>query len=110
VEEYVALRNHGIELRATKVNDTYTGQAIDFAEGLKSKGRQFHQAYVDRFDGLVLVGTSGSYHFATPLCGYGGTGPNATATILEMFGFGKHADIMKQIDHGDDRGRAEFRR
>ena len=106
----VTLRNHDVTLEATPVNDTYTDQAIEHARGLLAEGIDFDKALVDRFDGLVLTGRHGTWHFQTPLCGYDGTGPNTTATILAMFNFGSHADIMSQINHRDNAAKATLYR
>ena len=106
----VMLRNHGISIDAESVGDLDTKQALEFAGDLHDNGVTFDKAYVDRFDGLVLEGPRGTYHFSTPLCGYGGTGPTTTVVILELFEFGKRDEIMPQIDHGDNTAKAVFYR
>lgn len=98
----VTLRNHGIAIDAVSVGDTYTGQALEFARSLQERGATFDKALIDRFDGLVIQGAGGSYHFTTPICGYGGTGPRTSAQILEMFQFGSIDSIMDRISHGDN--------
>ena len=80
----------------------YVSQAIVSAQTLLSQRRSFSRAVVDRFDGLVLVGPEGNWHFNTPLCGYVGESPMTTAAILELFGFGKKETIYQTISKGDD--------
>lgn len=94
--------------------DTYTGEALKIAAEVKERcGDRVHQAEVDRFDGLILywmdeaafemsAASLRGWHFVTPICGYGGTGPHATAEILEMFGFGRKEELIEQINFGDD--------
>ena len=106
----VTLRNHGLTVEATPVGDTYTDQAVEKASELLARGVEFDQALVDRFDGLLLIGARGSWHFQTPLCGYKGNGPGTTAVILSMFGFGSTEEIMRQIDSGDNEAKAKFYR
>jgi hypothetical protein len=106
----VMLRNHGISIDAESIGDTYTEKALEFAGELHDNGVTFDKAYVDRFDGLVLEGPSGTYHFSTPLCGYGGAGPMTTLVILELFEFGTRDEIMPRLDHGGDAAKAVFYR
>lgn len=106
----VTLRNHGITVEAEEVGDTYTERALEFATKLHDDGTTFDKALVDRFDRLVLTGPSGSYHFGTPLCGYGGTGPMTTLIILELFGFGSSAELASKIHEGGDMAKAKFYR
>ena len=71
-------------------------------------------AIVDRFDGLVLVfgqsvaSTWPGWHFRTATCGYVGSGPIASARILELFGFGTYAEIFALISVGSDDANFEF--
>ncbi len=106
----VTLRNHDVTLEATPVNDTYTDQAIEHARGLLAEGIDFDKALVDRFDGLVLTGRHGSWHFQTPLCGYEGTGPHTTATILAMFNFGSKSELLSKVNYGDDKAKVTIYR
>lgn len=95
----VILRNHGISIDAEPVGDTITKEALEFAGRLHDAGAVFNKAYVDRLDGLVLIGPAGAYHFSTPLCGYDGDGPRTAAIILELFDFVTGAGIMSQINN-----------
>lgn len=104
-------------------HDTYTGQALEIARGLKDKfGDRVYRAEVDRVDGLLIYWETvigfelgdGSHprghHFVTPICGYGGSGPTATSQILEMFGFGTQEDLLSQINFGGDMAYFTFSR
>lgn len=108
----VMLRNHNMTFsNVEEVGDTYTGEAIVMAGALAAlHGHDVTTAHVDRFDGLVLLcdRLGLGWRFATPLCGYGGTGPHATAEILEIFGFGNRKKLFEQLNHGGDRGKASF--
>lgn len=108
----VMLRNHNMTLSGVEaVGDTYTDQAVVMAGALAALHRdQVTTAHVDRFDGLVLLGDEPglAWHFTTTLCGYGGTGPRATAEILEIFGFGEQKDLFRQLSYGGDHARASF--
>lgn len=106
----VRLGNFNRTFDAREVGDLDTYQAVEAAKGLRSSGFQFSEAFVDRTDGLIIVGRDGSWHFTTTICGYGGTGPMATAEILELFGFGVKADILKDIDHGGDNAKFSFKK
>lgn len=77
--------------------DQSTFQAIEITYRLISEGLDFSTARVDRQNGLLLLGESGNWYFTTPLCGYGGAGPDATAEILELLGFGTKAEILAQV-------------
>ena len=104
----VSLRNHDdMTIDVIKVNDLDTVEAERYARNLREDGLTFDLALIDRFDGLVLLGRSGNYHFDTPLCGYIGNGPMASARILEMFEFGSAESIMSQI--GDGGNNAKYR-
>ncbi|MGB3945514.1 MAG: hypothetical protein WBK76_01610 [Candidatus Saccharimonadales bacterium] len=106
----IALRNHGFSVEAREVEDLDTEEALKHATQLYADGVRFTQAYVDRFDGLVLQTQNGeiAYHYRTPLCGYDGSGPTSTAVILELFGFGTRAEIMDRISTGDNTAKASF--
>jgi hypothetical protein len=90
------------------VVDKSTDEAIEQAKIIAAKGDTFSEAVVDRFDGLVVVGREASWHFVSPICGYSGSGPMATATILELFGFGKKAKIFEEINTGDNHASYTF--
>lgn len=93
-----------------EVGDRSTDEALEKAEQLMIRGVTFNRADVDRFGGLFLYGPDGTWHFRTPLCGYGGTGPHATADILAIFGFGDHKEILQRISHGGDAAHFTFNR
>ena len=95
--------------------DTYTGEALRLAAGIASLyGDRVYRAEVDRIDGLIVYWmdesdyrTSGrreprGWHFVTPICGYTGSGPIATAEILEMLVFGSKDELLRQINFGDN--------
>jgi len=104
----VTLRNSGRTFNVTPVSDKSTGEAIAQAKTIIAKGGTFSEAVVDRFDGLVVVGQGTTWHFNTAICGYVGEGPTTTATILELFGFGKKAKILERINTGDNRATYTF--
>lgn len=106
----VTLRNHGITVEATEVGDRDTVEAFNTARKLRDDGVEFDKALVDRFDGLVLIGGQGNWHFSSPLCGYGGTGPIISARILSVFGFGAEREILAKIDHGGEKAKATLYR
>lgn len=94
--------------------DTYTGDAIRIATSVHERyGNRVYRAEIDRRDGLILYWMSeldfeagdGSeprgWHFVTPICGYTGSGPIASAEILEMFGFGHKEELLQQINFGE---------
>jgi len=88
----------GRVVKATEAGDTSSFDAVTIAKELKAKGLVIDHAGVDRLEGLVLVASRRAWRFKNAICGYGGNGPQATAEILELFGFGKKADIMRIID------------
>lgn len=98
----VTLHKHGVTIDAIKANDHDTIEAVAYARRLHDEGATFDLALIDRFDGLLLVGASGNYHFTTPICGYMGNGPTASARILELFEFGSKDTILEEICHGDN--------
>lgn len=107
----VMLRNHNeVFSNIEEVGDTYTGEAIAVARELAGRYRDLITvAHVDRFDGLVVLGpTSYGWRFTTPICGYGGTGPMASAEILEIFGFGPKEELFRELNHGGDKAKASF--
>lgn len=111
VSSTVTLRNHGESMIANEVGDTYTDEAIDKARELHAQGVTFTRAYVDRFDGLVLLGPQeDAWHFQTTLCGYAGTGPTTTARILELFEFGTVQDLTPRLVVGGDSAKETFTR
>ena len=96
-------------------DDKWTGEALEIARSLKEQhGDHVYRAEVDRIDGLIIywqtqadfelnpMGETRGHHFVTPLCGYTGSGPIATAQILEIFGFGNKDDLLKQINFGGE--------
>ena len=91
-----------------EANDRDTYEAEKFAKKLHSDGERFTGAVVSRFSGLTLLSRTKRVHFKTPLCGYSGTGPQTTATILELFGFGGRAEILKRISTGGDSASFRF--
>ena len=95
--------------------DKYTGDALRIARNLKEQyGDRVYRAEIDRFDGLIIywqnegdfelnpIGDARGHHFVTPICGYMGSGPMASAQILELFGFGSKDEMLKQIHFGDN--------
>lgn len=107
----ITLHNHNETFGDVNIiDDCDPWDAIEQAKHLFEQGYYFEKALVDRFDGLVLVGSGGIWHFSHALCGYEGSGPQATAEILEIFGFGKFAVIMARIDHGGNAAKATFYR
>lgn len=65
-------------------------------------GYDWLHAEVDHYEGLTLYceGTSGiksGLHFSHALCGYGGTGPQATVSILLESGFGSRQDLEAEV-------------
>ncbi len=95
---------------AHKAKDGSSYEAESIAKQLKAQGVSFTEAFVDRFDGLVLCGRDESWHFRCALCGYEGTGVHATATILEMFGFGERRALFLAINTGGDTASFSFSR
>ena len=104
-----------------KGTDTYTGDALQLAAEVASRyGDRIYRAEVDRIDGLIVYwmnefdycASDGSeprgWHFVTPICGYTGSGPIATAEILEMFGFGPKNELLQQINFGDNQAYFTF--
>lgn len=68
--------------------------------------QDWKRAKVDRFDGLTLYEDKGSYtmglHFANSVCGFIGTGPRATVTILHEAGFAGVEDLEAAVyEHGE---------
>jgi len=104
----VRLRNSGRLFNVTEAQDLSTSEAVVTAMVLLAQRKSFKEAVVDRFDGLVLIGPDGNWHFASALCGYWGTSPAATAEILEIFGFGKKDSIFQSIYSGDDHATFSF--
>jgi hypothetical protein len=102
-----------------KGTDTYTGEALAIAREIHEQyGSRVYRAEIDRFDGLILYWTDEydyaggeeprGWHFVTPICGYTGSGPIATAEILEMFGFGQKNELLEQINFGDNQAYFTF--
>lgn len=66
------------------------------------------KALVDRHDGLLLLYTDGptrrmdGRHFRTAIAGYVGRGPQASAFILNLFGFGARDEIFEKISRGEN--------
>ena len=94
--------------------DEGTDEALETARALAvTYKHKVLNATVDRRDGLLLVFSSSrpsGWHFQSPLCGYEGSGPQAAAQILEMFGFGNAEDILAEIKHGDNSACYTFER
>lgn len=92
--------------------DEGTDEALETARVLAvTHKHRVLNATVDRQNGLLLVFSSSrpcGWHFQSPLCGYEGSGPQAAAQILEMFGFGTAEDILAEIKHGDNSARYTF--
>ena len=66
-------------------------------------GYDWTRAVVDRYDGLTLFTDdefSASLHFVNALCGYGGSGPHATAEILHEAGFGELGELLGTVSSG----------
>ena len=89
----------GRTIKANEAGDTSSFDALVIAKELKAKGLVVIHAGVDRFEGLVLVGSRRAWRFKNAICSFDGTGPQTTAEILELFGFGKKADTMKVISN-----------
>ena len=87
----------GRSIQAYEADDKDSMEALVIAKKLHAKGIVVSHVGVDRFEGLVLVGTQEAWRFKHAICGFGGTGPQTTAEILELFGFGTKAGIMKVI-------------
>lgn len=103
--------------------DRSSFEAVHVAESLMEKyGPLVYRAEVDRFDGLIIYWTDSvafelgssdeprGHHFVTAICGYSGSGPIATARILEMFGFGRKDELLEQINFGGDHAYFTFSR
>ena len=101
-------RGHENEVRGVEPGtDRSSSESVSFASDLyQSAGSDTcWKAVVDRFDGLLLVfhvsgGADVTYHIRHALAGYAGTGTIATATILEIFGFGRYDQLFVQISQG----------
>ena len=104
----ITLRNSGRSFTAREAGDLSTSQAIAKAEELRAQKKYFTDAYVDRTDGLVLIGREGNWHFASANCGYDGWGTKTSAEILEMFGFGEKEALLQKIAVGGDHANYAF--
>ena len=65
-------------------------------------GYVWTRAVVNRFDGLTLYTGDDqaiALHFAHALCGYEGSGPHATAVILDEAGFGEMWEIRSRVNN-----------
>lgn len=88
-------------LNVKAVGDRDTIEAIEYVRSLPDK-ESYVTAVVGRFDGLALLqgppkrDTPG-IHLRTPICGYDGHGPRATAEILALLGFGGESELFLQI-------------
>jgi len=82
-----------------EVGDLKTEEAIEAARSFHTQGAVVNEAGVDRFEGLVLLINDTAWRFQTPKCSYGGLGVQTTAEILELFGFGTKAEILKIISN-----------
>jgi hypothetical protein len=88
-----------------EANDLTPDMAIAIAKVWKQTvpDYQWCEADIKRFDGLTLKSTKGvELHFGSTLCGYNGDAVMATATILELFGFGTYRTIMFEISYADN--------
>ena len=93
----------GRTMELAEVGDRDSWEAIEYAQEYRDmRGFTFDKAEIDRHDGLLLIGKPGAYHFTNALCGYGGSGPHATARILELFEFGTFDEVFAKIDHGGE--------
>ena len=108
----VTLRNHGnLSVEAISTGDTWSGDSWKYARNrLYAEGVMFDKALIDRFAGLVLIGADMTVHFEHAVCGYDGTGPQTTAKILCLFGFGSYESIMETIKTGGDEAAFVFYR
>ena len=88
-----------------KGSDKSSFEALDVAEKLFAKNKfKYTEALIDRFDGMVLLCPEEQigHHFVTAICGYYGSGPMASAQILDMFGFGQYEYLLAKIATGGD--------
>lgn len=86
--------------------DRDTLEAIDRVRSLPNKS-MYPVAFVDRYEGLLLlqgpaIPSTPGIHLQTPLCGYEGTGPRATAEILALLGFGEADDLYHRLKTGNN--------
>ena len=86
--------------------DRDTNEAVERVRSLPNK-RMYPVAFVDRYEGLLLLQgpaapSTPGLHLQTPLCGYEGTGPRATAEILALLGFGEIDDLYAQLKTGNN--------
>lgn len=85
----VTLANHAMTIEVVSSHDGDTEQVLVAARELATRNITFVAAFVDRFDGLVIVSDNGTaWHFQSTLCGYEGTGTHATAEVLSLLDFG----------------------
>jgi len=87
----------GRRIQPYEAGDKSSFEALVIAKDLHAKGLRVSHAGVDRFEGLVLVGAHEAWRFKNAICSFNGTGPQTSAEILELFGFGTKATIMKVI-------------
>jgi len=120
----VAITLGGITYEDVKpLDDTSTDEALRFAREIAGSIDMdiVTDAIIDGRDGLVVLYGDRvdptpdfhelrGWHFSSPLCGYGGAGPNASAIILELFGFGNRSEIFQQINHGGEDSNWHFRK
>ena len=95
----LAFPSLGRSVPAYEANDKDSTEALAIAKELHAKGLTVSHVGVDRFEGLVLVGSQEAWRFQHAICSFGGEGPQTTAEILELFGFGTKANIMKVISN-----------
>ena len=89
----------GRRVQAYEADDKSSFEAVDIAKELHGKGLVVSLAGVDRFEGLVLAGPQEAWRFKHAICSFNGTGPKASAEILELFGFGNRVKILKVISN-----------
>lgn len=83
-----------------EAGDLDTMEAV--AKATAEVHRSWRTADVYRFNGLTVTDSEGrGLHFQTALCGYIGSGPNATATILELLGFGEKDALLPLVQNNE---------
>lgn len=109
----VTLRNFGLSFEAEVVGDRTSHDAVLKARQLQAQHYIPIEASVDAFSGLILFGFGNrgvNYFFRWAICGFPGSGPDATAQILSLFGFGAEDEIRQQVSLGGNAARYSFKR
>jgi len=80
--------------------ESVSEQISDFRNNVLCYGKlgDIKKITIDRFDGMQIYTTEGTFRLTSCLCGYSGDSPRGSIEVLEMLGIKKNDDRGHELE------------